>query len=539
MPAIIRVAIFLFLLFGTQTFGQRLQSNLESPYQCVTNHLTHLNPKHYDPNLSAASFLHEDSVFRVELAIRLKRVFDGKGLYVPVNKIPDNSDFVDSLTGQHRYTIFPERLPEIYLERINQSWYYSPSCYPDIMRLYKEVYPLGADLLLRYLPRFNDRKLMGIFLWQYMGILFVLLLSIILFYLLNIVLNPIIKWISELSFKRHLELPSRYKKASRVLSLLLITAFLKYGFALLQLPIRFSVWLITGLDITVIALWSLLVYRIFDIIMSFVGQVVKGTRSKMDDQILPIIHQAVKLMIIVAAIIKILILLDINVTALIAGISIGGLALALAAQDTLRNFIGSLLIFIDKPFQVEDWIEIDDMAGTVIEVGFRSTRIQQLDTSIISIPNGIISNKALTNKGLRVYRLFQTTLGLSYDTPRSYLQTYLEGLRTIAELHPKIADNRYIYLQSLGSSSIDILFRVFINTHIYQEELQIKEELTFQMIELAEELGVRFAFPTQTIYIEQFPGQKDILSDYSLTPEELEETLKSFKNNVITKYEKS
>jgi len=184
------------------------------------------------------------------------------------------------------------------------------------------------------------------------------------------------------------------------------------------------------------------------------------------------------------------------------------------------------MIFIDQPFQVEDWIEIDDMAGTVMEVGFRSTRIKQLDTSIISIPNGIISNKALKNKGLRVYRLFETKLGVTYDTPREYIQAFISGLRQIADNHPKVSDDRYIFLSNLGDFSINILFRVYLQTNDYKEELRLKEEITFQIMELAEHLGVRFAFPSQTVYVEQFPGQKDLIPEYP--KQDLEEKLKSY-----------
>ncbi len=522
------ILLLSFFIGESSLLGQSPVLGFESPYKCVTNHLTHLNPKEYHEEQAGRSFLLQDSLKRVELAIKLKRVFDGMGLYVPVHRIPDLPDYVDSLTGQHKYVIFPVRLPEIYLEKIEGRWFYSPKCYPDIHRLFGEVYPFGADLFLKYFPKFNNQKILGLFLWQYIGFILVLFIALLLYFLLDKLFKPIIVFLSDRIFKRHLDVPVRYNKTSRVLSLLFIFWLLKYGIALLQLPIRLSAWLITALDIINVVLLSLLAYRIFDIFMSFTAQMAKGTRSKMDDQILPIVKQVVKLLIIAGAILKILILLDINVTALIAGISIGGLALALAAQDTVRNFIGSLMIFLDKPFQVDDWIEIDNMAGTVLEVGFRSTRIQQLDTSIISIPNGIISNKALVNKGLRVSRLFETTIGLAYDTPRHYLEAYILGLREIAKVHPKITGNQYIYLKSLGSYSIDVLFRVYLKTDVYAEELELKEQLLFQMMALADTLGVRFAFPSQTLYIEQFPEKKNEIPTYGATKENLHKKLDGF-----------
>lgn len=504
------------------------QNIANSPYKCVINHLNYLNDDEYNPELAANSFYLKDSAKALDLAIKLKKVYDGLGYFVPVNSISDNPNFVDSLTGKKRLIIFPIKLPEIYLEKIDSSWYYSPRCYDDIQRLYNKVYPLGSDLLLKYLPHFNNKKVMGLYLWQYLAFLIIILILSVVFFILNLILKPLLVFITDKSFKLRLEIPLQYSKTSRIISLLIVFSVMKYAMALLNLPIYFSMFLIKALDIINIVLLSLLIYRVFDIIMAFVTHFAQTTKSKMDDQVLPIIQQIVKLLIILGAVLKILVLLNINITALIAGISIGGLALALAAQDTVRNFIGSLMIFIDKPFQIEDWIEIDNMAGTVEEVGFRSTRIRLLDTSVISIPNGIISNKALKNKGLRVYRIFDSTLGITYDTPREYIEAFIKGLRKLAKDHPEVADNDYIFLKDLGAYSINILFRVFLKTNIYKEELKLKEELTFLIMELAEELGVRFAFPSQTLYVEQLPGQKDLIPEYDMNKENIDKKLNDF-----------
>jgi len=516
---------FLFFLTIVQNIGFA-QVSLKSPFQSVTNHLNYLNEKDYNPKLAAKSFYVPDSLKSIDYAIKLKKIFDGKGLFVPVNKISDNPNYIDSLSGKNKFIIFPIKLQEIFLEKIDSNWYYSPNCYPNIDIIYNETFPFGDDLFYKYLSPIGKNKVLGLYIWQYIAFLIIILLAGVMFLILNILLKPILVFIADKSFKTHLNLPIKYSKTSRVISILIIIHLIKYAIALLNLPINLSSFFLTSLDIFKIIVISILIYLIFDIIMSFLSHFAKSTKSKMDDQVLPIIRQIVRLLIILFAIIKILVLLDINVTALIAGISIGGLAIALAAQDTVRNFIGSLMIFIDKPFQVEDWIEIDDIAGTVVEVGFRSTRIKQLDTSIISIPNGIISNKALKNKGLRIFRIFETTLGLTYDTPREYLQAFIKGLRRIAINHENISDNDYIFLSDLGSYSINILFRVYLQTDDYKEELRLKEEITFQIMELAEHIGVRFAFPSQTMYIEQFPGQKDLIPEYP--KQDLEKRLEEF-----------
>jgi len=506
------IILYLVLFINYNTDAQPV---LDSPLKSVVNHINNLSDKNYNPKLASKSFYVPDSLKSIDYAIKLKKIFDGKGLIVKFDLIPDNSTYVDSLTGKSKYTLFPAKLPDIYLEKIDSNWYYSPNCYGSINFLYKEIYPFGDDLLYKYFsPIVGDGKFLGFYYWQYLAFLLILSLSVLGYFILNRILKPLLIKIIDKSFKTHLDLPIKYGKAAKIFSLVIIFYFLKFAFALLKLPIDLSALFITIFDIINIILISTFIFYIFDIVMAFLSHFAKSTKSKMDDQVLPIIKQIINLLIILVALVKILVLLDINVTALIAGISIGGLAIALAAQDTVRNFIGSLMIFIDKPFQVEDWIEIDDMAGTVMEVGFRSTRIKQLDTSIISIPNGIISNKALKNKGLRIFRIFETKLGVTYDTPREYIHAFILGLRTIADTHTKISEKKYIYLSDLGSYSINILFRVYLQTNDYEEELKLKEEITFDIMKLAEYLNVRFAFPSQTLYVEQFPGQKDLIPEY-------------------------
>jgi MscS family membrane protein len=525
MKYITGVLLSLFLLFAQNVVFSQGENN--SPYKCISNHLNYLNQ--HKPELAAKSFyVKKDTSKAIDLAVKLKKVYDGMGLFVPVNKVPDNPDYIDSLSKKHRYVIFSERLPHIYVEKINNNWYYSPDSYDEILKLYKEVYPFGDDLLQRIIPSFGNKKALGLYIWQYIGFLVIIIISILLYFIFLKLLKPILVFLIDKILRKHLELPVKYEKTTRVFSLLLVFSLMKYAFALLKLPIKISSFLTISLDIVDVVLLSFLIYRIFDIILEFLSTLAKATSSKMDDQVLPIIRQIVKILIITGAVIKFLILLNINVTALIAGVSIGGLALALAAQDTVKNLIGSLMIFIDKPFQVDDWVEIDNMAGTVTEVGFRSTRIKQLDTSIISIPNGIISNKALTNKGLRVFRLFETTIGLTYDTPRLQLQYFIDGLRKIAIKHDMISENYYIYLKDLGDFSINILFRVYLKTNDYKHELALKEEITFLIMELAETLNVRFAFPSQTIYVEQFPGKENLIPQYDENIENLKNKLNGF-----------
>jgi MscS family membrane protein len=208
--------------------------------------------------------------------------------------------------------------------------------------------------------------------------------------------------------------------------------------------------------------------------------------------------------------------LNVNIGLLLGGLSVGGLALALAAQDTIKNFFGSLMIFMDKPFQAGHWIVTSDgIDGTVEKVGFRSTQIRTFANSVITVPNGRLSDAAIDNFGLRAYRRFKTQIAVTYDTPPDVLDLFIKGLREIVQQHPHTRKDQYhIYMNDMASHSLNILFYIFFITASWGEELKYRHEVILSIIRLAHELGISFAFPTQTLHMETFPGQMSLSPNY-------------------------
>lgn len=535
--SLVSIIIFLTASIFTQSLGQ-IDSSFSTPYATIYNHLYYLQNDSYFPEKSALSFgseLEQDKA--IDYAIKLKQILDGRGLFVYMSQVPNTTDYRDSLSKKSIYFLFPEEAPEIFVERQGDLWLYSRETVAAIKRLHKKTYPLGTDMLLNLLTRNYTNKFLGLFAWQYVGILILLLIAFIVFLLLRLIFKPILRKLSKISFHIDLKDKKLLNKTTRILSLLATFVFIKYVFPILQLPAKWMLFIQKSLDIIITVFITLLVLRIADYILKYFKGVTEKTESKMDDQLMPIVSQLVKLVIIIAAILQVLHLMSVNITALIAGISIGGLALALAAKDTVGNLIGSLMIFIDHPFQIGDYIVVGGFEGTVKEVGFRSTRIQTKDTSIISIPNGNIANEVLVNKGIRVFRLFETTLGVTYDTPPHLIELFVKGLKELILEHPKTTNSEYyVYLTGLGDFSIQILFRVYLDTRTYAGELEIKEDLLLAIIRMAESIGIRFAFPSSTMYVEQFPGQKDLIPDYNLSQEELEKKLEDFMNQFKAKH---
>jgi len=191
------------------------------------------------------------------------------------------------------------------------------------------------------------------------------------------------------------------------------------------------------------------------------------------------------------------------------------LAFALAAQDTVKNFFGSIMIFIDKPFQIGDWITAGDIDGTVEEVGLRSTRIRTFRNSVVYVPNGNLANATVDNHGLRIFRRFYSQIAINYDTPPDLIELFVEGLKKIVQDHPHTRKDYYeIHLNDMADSSLNIMFYIFFNVPSWSEELKCRHEIILSIIRLTDHIGINFAFPTHTIHVENFPGESSLSPQY-------------------------
>ncbi len=513
-----------FLLLAIIVFGQNNAQRLtmSTPHDAMWVHLYYLQSEHYDPGQSAEAFVDADSITRVKWAIQLKQIFDGEGLYVQMNLLPKESDYIDTVSQRAYYTPFPNELPQIYLQKTGNRWHYSDETTSVIPSLHKSIYPLGTDLLINLIPASDQKKFLGLELWQYIGILILLLTGFVVYWAVSFLLRFIIRKLSGVQLTLVENFTGFVKKIASIGSILLVVWAIKVLTPLLQLPIKLSAFVQVSLRIALTILIVLLCLRIINLIMAYLRRISDQTASRMDDQLIPILHQIARIIVIVAGILQILRFLEFNITALIAGVSIGGLALALAAQDTVKNFLGSVMIFADRPFQIGDWIEGDGFMGTVVEVGFRSTRIKIPDTSVISVPNGNMANASVVNKGVREYRLFNTSVGLTYDTPPALIEAYIEGVKKIIIEHPEVSnENYYVYFNNMGASSLDIFVRAYMVASTYDDELRIKQSLYLSILRWAEHLGVRFAFPSTTMYVEEFPGQISLMPTYQQSEEDV------------------
>lgn len=509
---------------------EQAEVNLSTPYHTLYTHLYNLQEEHFHPEAAAKAFPSKERSLeeKEELAVKLKQVMDGVGLYVDMELVPKEPAYYDSLSRQHKY-VLSARYPDIYLVRKeNGQWLYSERTAERVDELFVQVFPFGTHKLLDLLPRLGQKKVMGLHLWQYMAILILVLLAFVLHKLLTYIfrqgLNRLLHSLGYEEMARRFVLP-----VARPFSLLFVFVFLLMFAPVVQLPAAMNYWVMLFIKAALPLFATVVFYKLIDLVGVYLERFADRTESTLDDQLVPLIRKALRTFVVIIGALFILDNLDFNVTAFIAGLSIGGLAFALAAQDTIKNFFGSLMIFIDKPFQVGDWISSGEIDGTVEEVGFRSTRVRTFRNSVTSVPNGKLADWVVDNHGLRQYRRFFTNLTITYDTPPDVVELFVEGLKKIVEKHPKTRKDFYeIHLNGLGAHSLDIMFYIFFAVPTWSEELKARHEVLIEVMQLAETLEVRFAFPTQTLHMETFPGKPSLTPEYNKSPSELQAARDAF-----------
>ena len=314
------------------------------------------------------------------------------------------------------------------------------------------------------------------------------------------------------------------------MSLIIVTYIIYVFVPVLTLPVSMLFYVLIFMKLFMSICTIYLFLSAIDLGKSYFKKIVEETESKSDDQLLPIFIKTLKGIVMIGGLLYVLSLLGVDVTALLAGLSIGGLALALAAQDSVKNLIGSVMIYIDKPFKIGDFIKSGDILGTVEEIGFRSSRIRTVDTTLITVPNGSLVDMVVDNLGALKMRRLNTTIGLAYYTPPHLIEAFITGLKQIKDTHPMTNNESFIiHLSEMNASSIDVLFIVYFNTTDYMQFLQYKEDVILAILRLAESLNVHIAFPSTSLYIESMPERKGQMPDYTeMNKAELDEKMRVF-----------
>ena len=512
---LIRIFTVLMLMLSNEiTLISQTSADLSNPRSSLVHFYSIVNSE--DPTFSEASILFDlpKATERTEAARKLKTMLDAKGLVLDLSKVPSDNDYRDSISKKMEFIPFPTAFPTLTMIRNSKSeWIFSRESSLTIPILYSEVLPIWIEKLLNNLPDYFHEKYLGLTLWQYSG----LITMLVFIFLLHFLFSWFVDKILERSIWQKLHIGREHHQLvyslAKYLSLIVMMWVVGWFIPSLMLTAKISSGLYTIIDLLQTIFILMLVIKAISILKVYLMLMASKTPTKMDDQLIPVAMRVLKILVGGVAAIHILSLFGVNVTALIAGASVGALAVALAAQDTFRNLFGSLMIFMDKPFQIGDFIQYGAVEGTVEEVGFRSTRIRRVDTSVISVPNGNIASDTLTNLGARRFRLVELVIGILYSSSREQIENYVSELRKIPEQFEYIQkDNFVIYLRNLSSSSIDIFFRVYIEAADLKTELERREQIILSIIRAKETAGVEFAYPSTSVYLEKTAVTKNMFS---------------------------
>ncbi len=258
-------------------------------------------------------------------------------------------------------------------------------------------------------------------------------------------------------------------------------------------------------DVTVVVglvAFLLLLWQLIDVVSQYARRWLLETGQPGRLSAVLFVRRGIKLVLIAFGIISVLNVLGWDVTTGLAAMGIGGIALALGAQKTIENFVGSITIIADQPLRVGDLCKVDDTIGTVEQIGMRSTRFRTANRTIVIVPNGQLAALKIENFAFRDRLLFNPTLQLRYETTPDQIRYLLAELRSVLRNHPKVnPDPARVRFVALGENSLDLAVFAYINTSDFNEFLAIQEDLMLQMIDVVEGSGTGFAFPSQTLYM--------------------------------------
>ncbi|MFB9862275.1 mechanosensitive ion channel family protein [Rufibacter immobilis] len=259
--------------------------------------------------------------------------------------------------------------------------------------------------------------------------------------------------------------------------------------------------------IATVVLFLLLIWRLIDVFGLYLQRRMIARRHQAGLSAVLFLRRGAKLAVVVFGVIAVLGTLGFDVTTGIAALGVGGLALALGAQKTVENFVGSVTLIADQPIRVGDFCKVGDTVGTVETIGMRSTRIRTNDRTIVTIPNGDFSSQRIENYAHRDRIWFHPTFGVRCDTSPEQIRYLLVELRAILYAHPKIdPTSARVRFVGIGASSFNLEVFSYVLTSDFDEFLEIQEDLLLRMMDVINASGTSFAFPSQTLYLGRDTG---------------------------------
>ncbi len=505
---------------GIESGNKKLKNKINDAVRCL--------------NLESTPYLLRKDAGR-EAAIFLKEVID-RIIVIDYEKIPETAEELGSPFWRLKNT-------EISIGKVETGdrmgeWLFRPDSTYRAREFYETVKHLnylpgtggGAhykkSMLDQVIPAWAQNQILGFYHWQWMG----LLTAIFLGFIFKSFVQFIIRLIRRFAEKTKTNWDVRLiEVVERPIALISAVAVWFVFVQVLRFEGVIKTVLLISLQLVLSFAFIRLAYLLTQLFGDFLKSRSKDSRFPVDDQLVPLINKTLRVFVVVIGCLLMIQNLGINIMSLLAGLGLGGLAFALAAKDTAANLFGSIMIFLDKPCKVGDWIKVDAVEGTIEEIGFRSTRMRTFYNSLISVPNSVLATANIDNMGARQFRRVKTVLGVAYDTPPEKMEAFLAGIINIIENNPFTRKDYYhVVFNDYADCSLNILVYFFLKVPDWAAELVERQNIFLEIHRLAHELDVEFAFPTQTLHVGSFPEKLPLRTPTHYSVEELEKKAEQF-----------
>jgi MscS family membrane protein len=452
-----------------------------------------------------------------ELARQLKTVLDQTVIIDYENLAPDDAGSSDDglPAWQDRLAAIESQSGslDVLLQRIPREgdgvriWKFSAQTLDRVPELYDEF---GFGLLEAYLPAiFFEKRFLDVELWQWAGVSCVLFAAWLLSWVFA---SIVVKVLATLTTRTRSSLDDRVIHLVRNPARLLLGVLIFHaGTVVLGLSPDARATLVALERTLVVIAVAWLFLQLVDL-TALAMQERMALRDPGGAALVSPGRRSARALIIVLTGLFLLDNLGFNVAALVAGLGVGGIAVALAGQKTVENLFGGVTVMLDQPVRVGDFCRYGDKIGTVEEIGLRSTRVRTLERTVVTVPNAEFSSLQIENFAKRERIRLHTVLGLRYETTNEQLRFVLTRLRELLLAHPKIdPDSARVRFEGFGAYSLDIEINSYALTSDWNEFLGIREDVYLRIMDVVEEAGSGFAFPSSTTYV----GRDDGLDEKS------------------------
>ena len=487
-----------------QTISPKI--DLSSPYATVQTHFILLSPGNKFLKNTAALFMCREAYpgESKEIAVKLKKILTLQS--VNVETISQNPNHIDPVVNEHRYILY-KKLPLIYLVKHGEEWRYSEETFIFISQ-YQEAFKLNR-LFYHCLPKeFCKKKILDLAIWQYI-VLIVLVISI---WLIHKIMPYVFKYV----FHRFIKGSQRKQfTIERLLFILVAISFLKLVFPMLQLA-TLATFMDRVLGATISFLLMYLSYECVGVVQEQIK--ISNRHSQFMMHILPVYSMLVKIVIILYGLIKTIDNFGIETGSLVQVLSFSTIGLGLAAQDTIKNLFGSLMIIMNRPFNIGDEIASDTIRGKVEDIGLRATLLRTKEGSLVYIPNAKLADTAIDNFGRRNSRMVCLEIPLSYDIPLDVLPKFVKGLRVITRRQPFImSEKTELHLDKMSEDGFVVILKLYLDNSEGAIERKCKHSVIALILQMAHHLEIRLG-QVKNIYRMKEP----IVEDLSYTKSEIE-----------------